>query len=48
MKFYNVEIGKPEENPEIVIIPREDPVPRETPAPAPTPDPVREPERVPA
>lgn len=38
--IYAVEIGKPEEQPEIVIEPIEDPVPREEPV---KPEPVKEP-----
>ena len=42
-----VEIGKPEEVPEIEVQPLENPLPHETPAPAPV-EPVRTPELVPA
>jgi hypothetical protein len=44
-----MEVGKPEEGPAIVILPKEDPVPRYEPAPEPAPperEPVEEPARV--
>ena len=43
-----MEIGQPEEFPDIVIEPLEDPVPREKPAPTLEPVPEKKPELVPA
>lgn len=45
--IFAVEVGQPDEVPEIEIIPLYEPVPRETDLPTPTTVPLREPETVP-